>query len=131
VIYRRTETAQPYFDALDGAAVYPAYHVVSGLARASGAKLVSATSSDPAKVECIAVRGKGGTLLWLANRSADQQKVTLTGNGGSAFAAVLDEDSFVTATTNPAKFQGSWKALSGNAGLTLGSYAVALVSIND
>lgn len=132
VIYRKTENAQPYFDALDGPAVYPAYHVVSGLARASGAKLVSATSSDPAKVECIAIRGKGGTLAWLANRSADPQKVTLTGGGsGGAFAAVLDEDTFVAATTNPAKFQGSWKALSGGAGLTLGAYAVALVSIND
>lgn len=130
VIYRKTETAQPYFDALDGPAVYPAYHVVSGLARASGSKLVSATSSDPAKVECIAVREKGGTLLWLANRSADKQKVALTGTG-AAFAAVLDEESFVTATTEPAKFQGSWKALPGGAGLTLGAYAVALVSIND
>ena len=130
VIYRKTENAQPYFDALDGPAVYPAYHVVSGLARASGSKLASATSSDAAKVECLAVRGKGGTILWLANRTADSQKVKLSGASGAAFAAVLDENSFATATTDPTKFQRSWKAVDASA-LTLGAYAVAIVSIND
>ena len=130
MIYRKTEYAQPYFDSLGASAVYPVYHVLCGLARASGAKLVSATSSDAAKVECLAVRGKGGTILWLANRTADLQKVNLSGATGAAFAAVLDEDSFAIATTDPAKFQGSWKAV-GASGLTLGAYAVAIVSINN
>jgi hypothetical protein len=131
LVYRKTDDAQPFFDALEGPAVYPAYHVVSGLARAAGGRLVSTTSSDPAKVECIAVRGKGGTNLWLANRTAENQKVTLSGVGAAAFVAMLDEASFVTATTAPAKFQGNWKALTAGATLTLGAYAVAVVSIND
>lgn len=130
VIYRKTDYAQPHFDDIGSSAVYPAYHVVSGLARASGSKLVSATSSDAAKVECLAVRGKGGTILWLANRTADSQSVKLSGAAGTTFAAVLDEDSFAVATTDPAKFQRSWKAV-GAAGLKLGAYAVAVVSIND
>lgn len=130
VIHRKTDYAQPYFDDIGSSAVYPAYHVVSGLARASGSKLVSATSSDAAKVECLAVRGKGGTILWLANRTADSQSVKLSGAAGATFAAVLDEDSFAVATTDPAKFQRSWKAV-GAAGLKLGAYAVAVVSIND
>lgn len=130
VIYRKTDYAQPYFDDIGSSAVYPAYHVVSGLARASGSKLVSATSSDAAKVECLAVRGKGGTILWLANRTADSQSVKLSGASGTTFAAVLDEDSFAVATTDPAKFQRSWKAVAGSA-LKLGAYAVAIVSIND
>lgn len=131
LIYRRTDDAQPYYDQLDGPAVYPAYHVLSGLTRAAGAKLVAATSSDAAKIECLAVRSKGGTNLWLANLTAESQKVSLSGASGPAFAAVLDESSFVTATTAPAKFQGTWKALASGSGLNLGAYAVAVVSIND
>ena len=52
-IFRPTDYAQPWFDEAD-ARVYPAYHAVSGLARARGARLVAATSSDPATVECLA-----------------------------------------------------------------------------
>jgi len=131
LIYRKTEYAQPYFDALDGVAVYPAFHVLSGLTRAAGAKLVAATSSNSAKVECLAIRGKGGTNLWIANRTADEQKVLLSGAAGTAFVAVLDETSFTTATANPGRFQGAWKQLGSPAALTLGAYAVAVVSIND
>ena len=47
MIYRKTDTKQPYYDELSGAsAVYPVFHVVAGLTRAAGLKLVSADSSD-------------------------------------------------------------------------------------
>jgi len=130
-IYRKTDYAQPYFDALEGPAVYPDYHVVSGLARAAGAKLVAATSSMPAKVASLAYRGRGGTILWLANLTADKQTVSLSGASGKTFALMLDEGSFATATTAPGKFQGSWQARAAGMRLTLSAYAVAVVSIND
>ena len=39
-IHRRPDYAQPYFDALDGPAVYPAFHVVAGLAALDGATVL-------------------------------------------------------------------------------------------
>ncbi len=128
-IYRKAGHKQAWYDQLGRPAVFPAYHVISGLARAAGKKLVGADSSDSAKVQCLAYKDKGGTTLWLANLTADNQTVKLSGAKGAIFGTTLDEDSFVTATTDPRAFQRSWKAMK-NA-LTLKPYAVAIVSIED
>ncbi len=129
IIYRKTEHKQPWYDQLSGAAVFPVYHVINGLARGAGQKLVAATSSDNQKVECLAYRGKGGTTLWLANLTAGEQQVRIAGAKGAIFGSMLDEDSFVNATTDPRHFQRSWKPMK-NA-LTLKPYAVAILSLND
>ncbi len=129
IIYRKAEHRQPWYDQLSGSAVFPAYHVISGLTRATGQKLVPATSSDNQKVECLAYRGKGGTTVWLANLTAGEQKVQVAGAKGVLFGAMLDEDSFVNATTDPRGFQKSWRAMKG--ALTLKPYAVAILSLND
>ena len=129
MIYRSDTHRQPWYDELGAPAVFPAYHVVSGLARGAGQKLVSAESSNVAKVQCIAYRAKAGTSLWIANLTAQAQQVELSGAHGSLFGAFLDEDSFVAATTAPLMFQQNWKALGSS--LTLKPYAVAIISIND
>lgn len=130
IVARRIEHAQPYFDEA-GASVYPAFHIVTGLTRAAGAKLVKAQSSDSQKVECVAYRARGATLVWVANLTADDQSVTLAGHeGATMFASMLDEDSFVKATAEPRAFQSSWKpARDGK--LKLKPYAVAVVCVND
>jgi hypothetical protein len=130
IVYRKAEHRQPWYDALARPAVFPAFHVVAGLTRGAGQKLVAADSSDPAKVQCLAYRGRKGTTLWLANLTAKEQAVALSGFRGAAFAGILDEGSFVRATTDPEAFQDAWKPLRGN-GLTLGPYAVAFLSLND
>src|SRR5919109_1721450 len=71
MIYRRTNYAQPYFDEADGVSVYPLYHVVAGLAAASGSKVVATKSAAPGKVAALAVRGRSGTTLWLANLTGE------------------------------------------------------------
>jgi len=129
IIYRMADHKQPWYDQLSGPAVFPVYHIIAGLTRGAGQKLVAATSSDNQKVECLAYRGKGGTTLWLANLTASEQKVRIAGAKGALFGAMLDEESFVHATTNPHGFQKSWKAMK-NA-VTLKPYAVAMLSIND
>ena len=129
IIYRKAQHKQPWYDGLPGAAVFPAYHVIAGLTRGAGQKLVPATSSDNQKVECLAYRGKGGTTLWLANLTSGAQKVQISGARGALFGSMIDEDSFVDATTDPSGFQKSWKAM--NSAVTLKPYAVAIVSIND
>jgi hypothetical protein len=129
-IYRKADYAQPWFDDAN-AAVYPAYHVVSGLARSAGAKLVSAESSNSAAITTIAYRAKGATLLWLANLTAQTQAVTLAGVDGKAvFANTLDESSFEVATSDPRKFQAKRKAVTGGR-IALKAYGVAWVCVND
>jgi len=130
IIYRKSDAKQPYYDALGRSAVYPAYHVIAGLTRAAGARLVTATSSDDASVRCLAYRAKGATLLWLANMRAEDQSVTIAHAGDRLFGVVLDETTFEQATTDPAAFQQGWKALAAPK-LALRAYAVAVVCIND
>jgi hypothetical protein len=129
IICRKTDYKQPWFDTLSGPAVYPVFHVISGVTRGAGQKLVAATSSDSQKIECLAYRGKGGTTLWLANLTAEAQAVRIAGATGVAFGTTLDEDSFENATTDPRGFQKSWKPMK-NA-VTLKPYAVAILSMND
>jgi len=130
VIYRKHELAQPWYDKLARPAVYPAFHVMSGLAHGSGQKMVNVASSDAQKVQCLAYRGAKGVTLWLANLTADEQSVSLAGVNGPTFVGMLDETRFVRATTDPRGFQAMYEPLKGKS-LTLGSYAVAFLSIND
>jgi hypothetical protein len=131
IIYRKTDYSQPAYDGISGPAVYPVYHVISGLTRGAGQKLVGAESSDPAKVQCLAYRAKAGTTLWIANLTADPQTVSITGAKGAMFGTTLDEDSFVKATTDPQRFQSGYKQLLDGAKLKLKAYAVAILSVND
>ncbi len=133
IIYRRTADAQPYYDELTAPAVYPLFHVISGLTRGAGARLVDATCSDDQKVQCLAYRAQGGgTTLWLANLTAQSQSVQIAGGNaanGATIGAMLDESSFELATTRPGDFQKSWKTLGQN--LTLKPYGVAILAIAD
>ncbi len=129
-IHRRCDDAQPWFDELSTPAVYPAFHVMSGVSRAARAQLVDAECSDPATVQCLAYRNGGGTVLWLANLSARPQSVTLSGAGsraGGMIGTVLDEASFELATTDPRAFQRSHRPMGPK--LTLEAYAVAILAL--
>jgi hypothetical protein len=130
IIHRAGEARRPYYDALGRSAVYPAYHVIAGLARGAGAPLVAATSSADARVRCLAYRAPGATLLWLANMTAQEQSVGVAHAGAAPFGIVLDETSFEQATTDPAAFQAGVEPLD-LSNLALRPYAVALVCIDD
>ncbi len=129
VIYRKTENKQPYFDSLRGQSVYPAYHVVTGLMNSAGHKLIDVSSSDDQKVLGFAHRGKNGATLWIANLTAEDQKVSIAGAKGDMAGTILDESSFGAATAKPIDFQSKWRAMSRN--LALKPYAVAIISIAD
>lgn len=131
IIYRKTDYPQPYYAQLTGPAVYPVYHVISGLTRAAGRKLVYAESTDAARVQCLAYRGKGGTTLWVANLTAEDETVVVHGAGGAVYATTLDEQSFVQATTDPRAFQAAYSLVRDPGKLKLKPYAVAILSIND
>lgn len=127
VIYRKTENKQPFYDGIKGSAVFPAYHVVTGLMNSSGQTIVDTTSSDSQKVIAFAHQGKKGMTLWIANLTAENQKVTVGGAKSAMVGTMLDETSFNTATTKPLEFQKKWQAM-GNS-LTLKPYAVAVLSV--
>jgi D-apionolactonase len=127
IVYRKDDHAQPGYDGLGGAPVFPAFHVFSGLARSSGQKLVAAESSDAARVQCLACAGKGGTTLWLANLTATDQPVRIAGAGGAIAGTTLDEASYALAGTDPQAFQSRWRPMKPS--LTLAPYAVAVLSI--
>jgi hypothetical protein len=134
VIHRKSETPAPYFDAIATRTVYPAYHVVAGLTRAAGARLVACTTPSDSGLCGLAYRTKGGTLLWLANMSAESRNVRVAAAGkqarGSGLGIVIDEKSFERATTDPLRFQSEPRPIDLSR-LALGAYAVALVSLGD
>lgn len=124
LVYRKTDFTQPWFDAV-GEGVYPAYHVVAGLAAGAGAKQVAAESADPAQVAALAWRTRAGTTLWLANLTAEPRAVKVAGLKGAATVHVIDEGSFSRAAKDPAFLAGKGGKLGRGGTLKLGAYAVA------
>jgi hypothetical protein len=122
-IYRRTDYPQPWFDALQGDAVYPAYHVIAGLARGSGRPRLDTTVSGKGIVG-LAFRDSAGTALWLANLAASAASVAIEGMGGTARLALLDQATFVEATQDPEALDRLESPLEA-AAVRLDAYAVA------
>jgi D-apionolactonase len=128
MVYRTTEHAQPYFDGLKGTAVYPVYHLIADLAKASGAKLIATEIGDEGKVAALAYRGAAGPVLWLANLTAQPQTVRVQGFDGAANVVVLDEGTFVKATTDLAFLEKSGKKTKKVGSVALRPYAVTRIA---
>ncbi len=131
-IYRPMDQDQPFYDTTPGAAVYPGFHVLSGVARGAGQKLRAVSSSAPGAVRALAYGTRKGTTLWLANLTATAQTVTLRGApNGTAWMGVLDEATFLAATCRPVEFQQHRQVLENLDALQLGPYAVAFLSLDS
>ena len=130
MVYRRTEHPQPWFDDLEGPAVMPLYHVVSALAAAKGAAVRTVTSSDATRVLGLAHESGGGTLLWLANLTPEEQAVTVSGvEGGTATIGRLDSGNFADAVTDPAGFAASPGETGDPGHVALAPFAVARIAL--
>ena len=123
VAYARTDYPQPWFDDQD-ARVYPAYHVLRGMAEAAGRTRLATTLSDASAVQAVAWRGDGEVVVWLANLTAAPQIVTIEAPPGRrGRIARLDQESFVAATADPDAL--ALLASEGELGtIELGAYAV-------
>jgi D-apionolactonase len=128
MIYRRTNYVQPYFDEAGAPSVYPLYHVVAGLAAASGSKVIAAKSAAPGKVAALAVRDRSGATLWLANLTGETQIVKVSGFTGGAQLHMLDEGSFVAATRDAGYLNKGGKTLKKVGSVALAPYAVARIA---
>jgi D-apionolactonase len=126
MIYRKLAHAQPWYD-YGGARVYPSYHVIAGIAAASGARCTDTDSSAPLKVAALAYRDKGGQALWLANLSGGTQRLTVKGFDGPSRFDVLDERSFEAAVRDPAWLENGGTFLRKVGRLELPSYGIARI----
>jgi hypothetical protein len=128
IAYRKLAHAQPWFDTASGAAVYPLYHVIRGLAEAAGSKHIEAGSSDTGRVRTLAWRKGKTTHVWLANLRAEPVAVKLRGlPKGKAGLMMLDEASFDEAARDPA--YGESTAPFEGATVTLAPFAVARLDV--
>ncbi len=128
IIARRTDYPQPYFDGLGTQAVYPVYHVISGLAPAAGSALLGTVSSDPARVIALAHSGSALPVLWIANLTDSQQPVIISGLASGARVLQLDTAAFAAITTDPAFLNKLGEPLAADGALTLGAYAMARIT---
>ncbi len=128
MIYREAEHTQPFFDDLEAVAVYPVFHTMSALNRASGNAMVATSCSQDDKVACLAWGEKDETIALIANLTADEQTIDLVGVPSDASLGVLDEDSFIFATTNAKTFRRAGKLLGESKQIRLGGYAVAYLA---
>lgn len=112
---------------IDGERLRPAYHVLAGLAPASGLKRIETQSSATSAVEAVAFQGKQGPVLWLANLTTDQQDVKVTGFAGRAVISILDERSFAALTAKPDFLAQGGTMHKSVTTLQLGPYAVVRI----
>lgn len=123
VVYAAMDYPQPWFDD-QGRGVYPAYHVIRGMAAAAGAPRLETTLSDGSTVQAVAWRSGGDVVLWLANLTGEAQTVEVEGlPQGEARIARLDQDSFTSAASGPDGLAESSAPSGGR--VELGPYAVA------
>jgi len=126
-IHRPADIAQPYFDTIRTAGIYPSFHVIAGLAPLSGARCLATETSPSAGIASLAVRDGAQTVLWLANLSDRQVAVDLPAelaDGGRV--SLLDANSFEALTTQPDYLDGSDRLPAGP--LMLNAYAVARIT---
>src|SRR5437763_9228909 len=88
VIHHPMSYAQPLFDDIGG--IFPAYHVLRGLARDAGQPLRLARSSRPGSVLAIACERRGETVIWIANLGEAPQTVAIDGLSGAMRCSVLE-----------------------------------------
>jgi hypothetical protein len=98
VVHSRADWPQAWYD--EGGGLYPAYHVLRGLGALRGGALRRTEVSAPRHVQALAVRSGDATTVWLANLTADLQRVTLDGIGGGRIAR-LGTGSFMMAADDP------------------------------
>ena len=128
MIYREAEHTQPFFDDLEAVAVYPVFHTMSALNRAPGNAMLSTTCSDSSKAVCLGWSEKSGNTVMIANLTADEQIIDVSGIPRDATIGMLDEDSFIFATTNAKTFRRAGKLLGDAKRIRLGGYAVAYIA---
>jgi hypothetical protein len=88
----------------DGRSVHPLYHVFADAGAFAGGQIVRSRSSDPLRVDGLALRKGAKTRVLLANFWPDPQKVEVRGLSPEVRVRMMDEDSAVRAAADPQGF---------------------------
>jgi hypothetical protein len=80
------------------------YHVLADAGEFAGGQIVPTSSSDPLRVDGLAVHRDGRTRVILANLSPDLQRVAVQGLGQEIHVRHLDETNAEVAMTSPEEF---------------------------
>ncbi|MBM3516816.1 MAG: hypothetical protein FJX56_02805 [Alphaproteobacteria bacterium] len=128
LIYRRGAYAQPWFDGEPRAQVYPVFHAVRWLAHAAGLGRLRVSVSAPGAVTALACRRPSAMTLWIANLSDETREIRTSGiRGERAFVHLLDETTFVHATTDVRDFADAAAGAPDVGRLVLRPYAVVRI----
>jgi hypothetical protein len=118
---------RPYFDSIDGIALYPAFHVMADLARGVGRHLVGRPSSEPRKVARLAWREGTHIVLWLANLTPDPLTIRMSGFEDAPLQASVLDSSVFEQTVAPLHTLDALRRPLEEPELNLDVYAVARV----
>jgi D-apionolactonase len=128
--HRSADRPEPYFDSLDGHAVYPAFHVMAGLSRGNH-HLIEVKSSEPRKAGALAWREDTRVVLWLANLTAEHLTIRLGELDDARLqASVLDAAVFEKAVALLDALDALKRPLEATE-LNLDAYAVARVEVDN
>ncbi len=125
-IYRKASYKQPWFDDAK-AQVYPVYHVLAGLGPASGHKRLDTTVSAPSTIATLAHQSRSGRELWLANLTAETQKVKVTGFEGAARLHRLGDGNFTSIAAKPGYLSSGGEALRKLSSVEIGPYGLTCI----
>ena len=106
------------FRSLPGA-VFPLYHVLADVGEFAGGEVLVSKSSDPLKVEGIALRKNGKTRILLTNLTPESQPVRVQNLTETVRVRHLNETNAQTAMTSPENFREETSELVGDAEDTL------------
>jgi hypothetical protein len=111
--------------------VFPLYHVLADAGEFAGAEVIRSASSDPLKVEGLALRKGSATRVLLASLSAMPQVVAVRGLGAQAHVRALDETNGEAAMREPESFRAQlgeqWATDVGTLELLLRPFAIARI----
>jgi D-apionolactonase len=107
--------------------VFPLYHVLAAIGEVSDGQILGAHSSEPLRVEALALSEGSRSRLLIANLTAEPQQVVISGLPEGATVLLLDERTAEIAQRHPDFFRTSpGKRLDGNR-IDFPAFAIARV----
>lgn len=115
--------------------VFPVYHVFADLADLKAADLVACQSTQPLRVQCLALRTHSGLHLLVANLTGEEQECTMEPlRGDGARVRSLHTDSAPLAMSQPLVFrsESTWMRLDGSRlNLALAPYSFTRIDAEE
>jgi hypothetical protein len=113
--------------------VFPVYHVFADLADLKTAELIACTSTDPLRIQGLALSDGGSLRMLIANLTPEKQTCVIKGIGvNGAQVRTLEANTFSHATAQPLQFRSqlSWTPLAGSTlTFTLAPYSVTRIDL--